>query len=70
MIVSLRCGEIARLISLRTESQKLHSIDGSTDKRWEIDKGFMKLENMFLTRLEPVSKGSFQPEIWVRDPTM
>ena len=70
MAVSLRRGEIARLVLLKTEPQRSHSIDGSTDKRWEIGEGFMKLENMFLVRLEPVSKGSFQPEIWVMDPTM
>lgn len=45
-------------------------MDGSTHKRWEIGEGFMKLENMFLVQLESVSKGSFQPEIWVVDPTM
>jgi len=42
-----------------------HSINNSTDKRWEIGKGFMTLDNMFLVRLEHVSKGSYQPEIRV-----
>ena len=28
----------------------------------------MHLENMFLVRLNSVSKASWQPEIWVRDP--
>lgn len=45
-------------------------MDGSTDKRWKIGEGFMHLENMFLTRLVSVSKGSFQPEIWVLDSAM
>jgi len=42
-----------------------HSIDDSTDKQWEIGKGSMTLDNMFLVRLEHVTKGSYQPEIWV-----
>ena len=29
----------------------------------------MRLDEMFLVRLESVSKGSFQPEIWVVDPS-
>ena len=45
-------------------------MDGTTPKQWEIGEGFMHLDNMFLVRLEPVSKGSFQPEIWVMDRTM
>ena len=42
-------------------------MDGSADKCWKIGEGFMRLENMFLVRLVSVSKGSFQPEIWVVD---
>ena len=30
----------------------------------------MTLDNMFLVRLEHVTKGSWQPEIWVVDRTM
>ena len=30
----------------------------------------MHIDHMFLVRLESVSKGSFQPEIWVEDTTM
>ena len=62
--------KVTFLASLKTEPQKSHTIDGSTNKRWKIGEGFMKLENMFLVRLESVSRGSFQPEIWVVDPTM
>ena len=29
----------------------------------------MRTDNMFLVRLVSVSKGSFQPEIWVADPS-
>ena len=39
----------------------------STDKRWKIGEGSMRLEAMYLVRLASVSKGSFQPEIWVMD---
>ena len=37
----------------------------SVEKCWKIGEGFMHLENMFLVRFVSVSKGSFQPEIWV-----
>jgi len=30
----------------------------------------MKIENMFLVSLGSVSTGSFQPEIWVADPSV
>lgn len=40
-------------------------MDDSVEKYWKIGEGFMHLENMFLVRLVSVSKGSFQPEIWV-----
>jgi len=39
----------------------------SIDRRWKIGEGCMRLENMYLVRLASVSKGSFQPEIWVAD---
>jgi len=28
----------------------------------------MRIDNMFLVNLVPVSKGSFQPEIWIMAP--
>ena len=68
MAVSSRC-EIARPALLNTEPQRSHSINGSTDKRWKIGEGFMHLDNMFLVRLDSVSTGSVQPEVWVMDPT-
>jgi hypothetical protein len=40
-------------------------MDGPVHERWEIGKGFMQLDNMFLVKFESVSCGSFQPEIWV-----
>jgi len=30
----------------------------------------MHIDNMFLVNLVSVSKGSFQPEIWVADPSV
>jgi len=30
----------------------------------------MRIDNMFLVSLVPVSKGSFQPEIWVEEPSV
>ena len=45
-------------------------MNSSTERRWKIGEGFMHLENMFLVRLVSVSKGSFQPEIWVMDALM
>ena len=70
MAVSPRRGEIARLVSLKNELQKRpYSVSESTLKRWKIGEGFMCLDNMFLVRLESVSKGSWQPEIWIVEPT-
>ncbi|KAF9789777.1 hypothetical protein BJ322DRAFT_1105639 [Thelephora terrestris] len=39
--------------------------DGTVQDCWRVGHGFMRLDNMFLVSLESVSKGSFQPEIWV-----
>ena len=70
MAVSSRFVEaVLPVFVLKTELQNSHHIDGSTPRRWKIGEGFMRLDNMFLVQLEPVSKGSFQPEIWV-DRTM
>jgi len=41
---------------------------GSTP--WKIGEGYMHLDRVYLARLESVSKGSWQPELWVVDPTM
>ncbi|KAF9786268.1 hypothetical protein BJ322DRAFT_1108130 [Thelephora terrestris] len=45
-------------------------LEATADGRWEIGEGFMRIENMFLAKLEPVSKGSFQPQVWVIDPAV
>lgn len=45
-------------------------MDPSTDKQWEIGEGFMHLNNMYLTKFESVSRGLFQPQVWVKDPTV
>ena len=66
MAVSSRCGWIARLVLLKTESQQ--GAHGSAP--WRIGEGFMQLDNMFLARLKSASKGSWQPEIWVVDPVL
>lgn len=55
--------------SLTNTPQKL-PLDTSIESRWAIDQGMMKIENLFLVRLVSVSRGSFQPEIWVADPSM
>ena len=59
MAVSYRRGWIARLVSLKIEPQQ--GPHGSTP--W-------KLDNMFLAQLESVSKGSWQPQLWVVDSTL
>ena len=56
---------------LTTEPQpRPYSVGESTPLKWKIGKGFMRLENMFMVRLDSVSNGSWQPEVWVMDPTM
>ena len=63
-------GSEARLVLLTVGlQQRPFSIGGYTPAQWKIGEGFMHLDNMFLVRLESVSKGSWQPEIWVVDPT-
>lgn len=43
--------------------------DGSVEDRWRIGQGFMHIDNMYLVSLISVSKGSFQPEIYVEVPS-
>jgi len=48
-----------------------HIFDVSAGEQWKIGEGHvMHLENMFLAKLVSVTKGSFQPEIWVVDPKL
>jgi len=62
---------IARKLKQYSDSMSSsHIMDASTHEQWRIGEGFMHLDNMFLAKLESVSKGSYQPEIWVVDPTM
>ena len=42
--------------------------DASVETRWTIGQGSTRIDRLFLVRLVSVSKGSFQPEIWVADP--
>ncbi|KAF9643619.1 hypothetical protein BDM02DRAFT_3272935 [Thelephora ganbajun] len=62
--------EVAKKLNQYLESMTGHLMEQSVDRRWKIGEGFMRLENMFLVRLVSVSKGSFQPEIWVVDTLM
>jgi len=45
-------------------------MSGTVPEQWRIGEGFMHLDNMFLVRLESVSRESWQPEIWVMDPPL
>ena len=40
-------------------------MENSADNCWKIGEGYMRFENLYLVSLLAVSKGSFQPEIWV-----
>lgn len=44
--------------------------DPSTGEQWEVDEGFVHLDNIFLRKLESVSKGSYQPVFYVVIPSM
>ena len=71
MAVSSRRGEISRSALLKIESQpRPYTVTESTPMQWKIGEGFMNLDSMFLVRLESVTNGSWQPEIWVVDPTI
>ena len=65
MVVSSHLVDL-RLASLKIKPQQ--GPHGSTP--WKIGEGFMHLDNMYLARLESVSRGSWQPEIWLVDPTV
>ena len=69
-MVSSGRGGIARLGLFITKPQRSHTMDESTPEQWKIGEGFMKLDNLFLVRLESVTNGSWQPEICVVDPTV
>lgn len=53
---------------LMSVSQRV-TLDGSVNDCWRIGQGFMHIDNMFLVSLVSVSRGSFQPEIWVAVPS-
>lgn len=62
--------EVARKLKQYLDTMNAsYVMDVSIDDQWRIGHGFMHLENIFLTRLVSVSKGSYQPELWVLDPT-
>jgi len=69
--VSFRRDEIAHPVLLTTEpQQRPSSAGGSTPEQRRTGEEFMHLDNMFLVRLDSVSKGSWQPEVWVMDPPL
>lgn len=57
--------EVAKQLDRYLKSMADRPMDRTVDDWWKIGEGFMRLERMFLVRLVPVSKGSFQPEIWI-----
>jgi len=60
---------LVHLVSLKSKPQREpYPVGESAPREWKVGEGFMRLENMFLVRLDSVSKGSWQPEIWVMDP--
>ena len=69
-MVSSRRSGITRLGLFTTKPQSSQTMVESTPEQWKIGEGFMHLDNMFLVRFESVTKGSWQPEICVVDPTV
>jgi len=61
--------EVARKLERYLHYMAKFTPDGSVENQWTIGQGFMHIDNMFLVRLVSVSKGSFQPEIWIADPS-
>lgn len=60
--------EIARKVERYLTQMTRVVPDGSVEDRWRIGQGFMHIDNIFLVSLVSVSRGSFQPEIWVAVP--
>lgn len=64
------CIVTSSILELLTSTTQKFTLDGSVENRWTIGQGLMHIDSMFLVRLVSVSKGSFQPEIWVVDPSL
>ncbi|KAF9789778.1 hypothetical protein BJ322DRAFT_1105640 [Thelephora terrestris] len=60
--------EVARKLDRYLTQLARINPDGTVEDCWRVGHGFMHIDNMFLVSLESVSKGSFQPEIWVAAP--
>lgn len=59
--------EVAKRLEKYLDSMVNHTIDSPVDRRWEIGEGFMHLDNIYLAKLESVTKGSYQPLFYVVD---
>lgn len=57
--------EVAKKLKRYLDSMTGYPMENSADNCWKIGEGSMRFENMHLVSLSAVSKGSFQPEIWV-----
>lgn len=60
--------EVARKVDQYLKHMERINMDASVENRWKVGQGFMYIDNMYLVSLVSVSKGSFQPEIWVAVP--
>lgn len=61
--------EVARKLDRYLTNMTRVIPDRTVDGCWRIGQGFMHIDNMFLVGLISVSRGSFQPEIWVAAPS-
>lgn len=62
---------VARKLKHYLDAMKSSQVmNPAVDRKWQIGEGFMHIDNMFLAKLVPVSKASYQAEIWVMDPTV
>lgn len=61
---------IAKKLKKYLDAMNTHPMDASTPQQWKIGEGYMKIQNVYLTGLESVSMGSYQPRFYVVDPTV
>lgn len=60
--------EIAKKLKKYLDNMTRIAPDQPMGDCWRIGHGLMRIENMFLVSLVSVSKGSYQPEIWISNP--
>lgn len=60
--------EVAKRVYQHLTRLTTYIPDPAIEDRWRVGQGSMFIDNMYLVSLVSVSRGSFQPEIWIAAP--